>query len=206
MDSAVKKTYIPTTSSDPADYVALDCEMVGVGRKGMISRLGEVAIVDWNGKLIYHSYVKPQEEVVDYRTKFSGLTKEILDREGRPFLQVQKEVLGVLRGKIVVGHALDNDFRALHIRYMPEFTRNTARVPMFQQVDRTGKYMPRRLQAITHEFLGRKIQEGEHDPAEDARAAMNLYKQHQSAFEQKGGKKQTRKKRQRKARKTRRNM
>jgi RNA exonuclease 4 len=194
--SATRKnrSRIPITSSDPSDYLALDCEMVGVGRKGSYSRLGEVAIVDWDGKTIYHSYVKPEEEVTDYRTPHSGLTKEILDSKGRPFSQVQAEVLEVLRGHIVVGHALENDFRALKIRYIPEFTRNTAKLPMFQQVDRTGRLMPRRLQAIAKNFLGETIQVAEHDPAEDARAAMELYKRYKSEFDTKsgGGKRYTR--------------
>ena len=185
---------IPIASSDPSKYIALDCEMVGVGRKGTVSRLGEVAIVDWNGKTIYHSYVKPAEEVVDYRTQFSGLTKGILDSKGRPFAQVQKEVLAVMRGKIIVGHALENDFRALQIGYMPEFTRNTARLPMFQQTDRLGKLMPRRLQALAKNYLGQNIQAGEHDPSEDARTAMELYKRYKPEFDKKsGGLRKTRK-------------
>ena len=56
--------------------VAIDCEMVGVGPDGEHSILARVSIVNHFGKLIYDRFVKPTEEVTDYRTAFSGVRPE----------------------------------------------------------------------------------------------------------------------------------
>lgn len=53
--------------------VAMDCEMVGVGMNGKDSILARVSLVNHFGKVLYDKYVKPTEEVVDYRTPVSGI-------------------------------------------------------------------------------------------------------------------------------------
>uniref|UniRef100_A0A8C6ZWY1 Exonuclease domain-containing protein n=1 Tax=Nothoprocta perdicaria TaxID=30464 RepID=A0A8C6ZWY1_NOTPE len=53
--------------------VAMDCEMVGVGPKGEDSIVARVSIVNQFGKCVYDKYVKPTEEVTDYRTAVSGI-------------------------------------------------------------------------------------------------------------------------------------
>lgn len=53
--------------------VAMDCEMVGVGMNGKDSILARVSIVNQHGKVLYDKFVKPTEEVVDYRTAVSGI-------------------------------------------------------------------------------------------------------------------------------------
>jgi RNA exonuclease 4 len=178
--------------SDNDIYVALDCEMVGVGEKGRESVLGEVSILNWDGVPIYHSYVTPPKDkpVTDYRKQFSGLTEEKL-KEGKPFLTVQKEVRAILKGKIVVGHALDNDFRALKLPYIPAQTRNTAHHPAFQQdighAVRDGvlvpQFGPRKLKVLAKMYLDKNIQTGDHDPTEDARAALDIFKAYRYVFE-----------------------
>lgn len=51
----------------------MDCEMVGVGMNGEDSILARVSIVNQYGKVLYDKFVKPTEEVVDYRTAVSGI-------------------------------------------------------------------------------------------------------------------------------------
>lgn len=59
--------------------VAIDCEMVGVGPGGEDSMLARVSIVNQFGKCIYDKYVKPTEEVTDYRTNVSGIRPEDIE-------------------------------------------------------------------------------------------------------------------------------
>lgn len=56
-------------------YLALDCEMVGVGINGQESALARVCIVNSYGNVIYDKFVRtnPKDPVVDYRTKWSGV-------------------------------------------------------------------------------------------------------------------------------------
>ncbi|MPC25505.1 RNA exonuclease 4 [Portunus trituberculatus] len=73
-------------------FVAMDCEMVGVGMNGKDSILARVSIVNQHGKVLYDKFVKPTEEVVDYRTAVSGIRpKDLVDAlggsPGRPWEQ-----------------------------------------------------------------------------------------------------------------------
>lgn len=57
----------------PGRYLAIDCEMVGVGINASESSLGRVSLVNYHGKVILDEFVKPKEHVVDYRTRWSGI-------------------------------------------------------------------------------------------------------------------------------------
>jgi RNA exonuclease 4 len=59
-------------------YLAIDCEMVGVGPEGYKSALARISIVNYFGHVILDTYVKPQEQITDYRTKHSGITPGVL--------------------------------------------------------------------------------------------------------------------------------
>jgi len=181
MDKVSYKNRLVGLTADQERYVGLDCEMVGVAPPpGFMyptkSILAQVSIVDWNGYVIYQSYVTPTESVIDYRTPWSGITKELLEKQGRPFATVRAEVLNQLAKKIVVGHALENDFAVLEIDPSTIETRDTGYAPEFKKKLRDGSFGSRKLKELAEEYLGKKIQTGQHDPAEDARAAMELFK------------------------------
>ena len=58
--------------------VGMDCEMVGVG-DGEENMLARVSIVNQYGEMVYDKFVKPMEDVVDYRTHVSGVRKHDLE-------------------------------------------------------------------------------------------------------------------------------
>ncbi|KFP37649.1 RNA exonuclease 4, partial [Chlamydotis macqueenii] len=112
--------------------VAMDCEMVGVGPKGEDSIVARVSIVNQFGKCIYDKYVKPTEEVTDYRTAVSGIRPENINK-GEDFKTVQKEVADILNGRILVGHALCNDLKVLLLDHPKKKIRDTQRYKPFRQ-------------------------------------------------------------------------
>ena len=57
----------------PGRYLALDCEMVGVGPEGSESSLARVSLVNYYGAIILYEFVRQRERVVDYRTAVSGV-------------------------------------------------------------------------------------------------------------------------------------
>ena len=151
--------------------------MVGVGEGGIRSALAQVVIVDWAGRVLYMRYVRAQEPVTDYRTHVSGIKPEHLaPGSAVDFPTVQREVAALVKGKIIVGHGLDNDLKCLMLSHPRRLIRDTAKYRPFCWVNKQGRHKPRRLKHLTQQHLGVVIQEGEHEPAEDARAALALYR------------------------------
>ncbi|KAM0004624.1 putative exoribonuclease II [Helianthus debilis subsp. tardiflorus] len=159
------------TSSDSSitNEIAMDCEMVGVSPLGNKSALGRVTLVNKFGNVIYDEHVRPVDRVVDFRTQISGIRPRDL-KKAKDFRIVQKEVAELLKGKILVGHALRNDLKALLLSHPKKDIRDTAEYQPFLKEGRS-----KALRHLAAEVLGVKIQNGEHCPIEDARAAMMLY-------------------------------
>jgi RNA exonuclease 4 len=128
--------------------------------------------------------VKPSEAITDFRTTVSGILPHHV-RSARPLAAVQGDVSALISGKVLVGHALHNDLKALLLNHPWKQTRDTASYRPFCRAMRPGGPMkPRRLKHLVLEHLGVDIQAGNHDPAEDARAALALYKIRRQEWEQ----------------------
>ncbi|NXA49799.1 REXO4 exonuclease, partial [Nothocercus julius] len=151
--------------------VAMDCEMVGVGPKGEDSIVARVSIVNQFGKCIYDKYVKPTEEVTDYRTAVSGIRPENI-KTGEDFKVVQKEVADILNGRILVGHALHNDLKVLFLDHPKKKIRDTQKYKPFRQ--RVKNVRPS-LKLLCERLLDVRVQTAEHCSIQDAQAAMRLY-------------------------------
>ncbi|KAL5334522.1 hypothetical protein BJX70DRAFT_391365 [Aspergillus crustosus] len=161
-------------------YIAMDCEMVGVGpNPDNDSALARISIVNFNGEQIYDSYVRPKEMVTDWRTHVSGITpKHML--EARTLEQVQKHIAEILDGRILVGHAIRNDLDALLLSHPKRDIRDTSKHPAYRKI--AGGGSPR-LKMLASEFLGLQIQDGAHSSVEDAKATMLLYRREKEEFE-----------------------
>ncbi|CAN8075613.1 unnamed protein product [Agarophyton chilense] len=170
------------------DIVAMDCEMVGVGPDGKQNALARVSVVNYSGDVLYDSFVKVKERVTDYRTKWSGVKPEDVasnsSKAVEPY-EAQKAVGDVIRGRIVVGHALKNDLKVLRISHPWQDVRDTSiffKRLWKTQGRRTG--VGPKLSVVVAEVLGvDTFQKSEHDSCEDARAALALYKRHRKAWE-----------------------
>ncbi|XP_010002362.1 PREDICTED: apoptosis-enhancing nuclease-like [Chaetura pelagica] len=161
----------------PGKYVAIDCEMVGTGPQGRLSELARCSVVNYEGDVIYDKYVQPELPIVDYRTRWSGVTRQHM-KNAIPFKAARAEILKILKDKIVVGHAIHNDFQALKYFHPKDRTRDTSRIPVLNE--RAG--LPSRasvsLKSLARHLLQKKIQVGcrGHSSVEDAQTAMELYR------------------------------
>ncbi|CAA7402551.1 unnamed protein product [Spirodela intermedia] len=182
---AVSATLSPSevlkpTSTDCSltDALAMDCEMVGVGSQGTKSAIGRIALVNAWGNVVYDEYVRPLERVVDFRTRISGIRAVHL-RKAKDFKSVQNDVSVFLKGRTLVGHALHNDLKALLLSHPGSDVRDTAEYQPFL----SGEGRRRALRDLAAQILGITIQQGEHCPVEDAKAAMLIYQKHKKTWE-----------------------
>jgi len=163
---------LPSSDSlELTQILGVDCEMVGVGPYGVDSALARVTIVNSFGNIILDKFVLPKEKVTDFRTEFSGVTPDILRSKGENFDDVQKEVAEFIKDRVVVGHGLQNDLRALLLTHPFHLVRDTARYGPLQR--KRGR--PHSLKFLMKRLFGVEIQTGAHDSGEDARSALLVY-------------------------------
>ncbi|KAG2188351.1 hypothetical protein INT44_001104 [Umbelopsis vinacea] len=177
----IVKTMDATTGKDAklGKYVAIDCEMVGVGPEGEESALARVSLVNYNGAVLMDDFVKPQERVTDFRTAVSGVTPKHLVN-AISFKEAQKKVAEIIKDRILVGHAVYNDLKALMLDHPRILIRDTSRYKPFRK---HSKGRTPGLKLLVKEVLSISIQSGSHSSVEDARFTMLLYKKVKSDWD-----------------------
>jgi len=78
--------------------------------------LSRVSVVDGSLQVVYDSFVKPRNEIIDYNTAWSGITPDILAEVTTRLEDVQQDILRFTDANtVIVGHSLENDLRALKV-------------------------------------------------------------------------------------------
>lgn len=155
---------VPTIS-----VYALDCEMVYTAAGMEVAR---VTVVGIDGRLVYDVHVRPENEVVDYNTRYSGITAEHLESATKTLKDVQNDLLSFIFAEtILIGHGLDNDLRVLKIVHYTVIDTSIT-FPHYN-----GLPYKRSLKSLVSCFLRRDIQmdsENGHDSMEDSKACIDL--------------------------------
>ncbi|XP_010870141.2 RNA exonuclease 1 homolog isoform X2 [Esox lucius] len=156
----------------PADgnggVYALDCEMCYT-KQGL--ELTRVTVINSELKVIYDTFVKPESKVVDYNTRFSGVTEEDLENATITLRDVQAVMLNMFNAEsILIGHSLESDLFALKIIH------STVVDTAIIFPHRLGLPYKRALRNLMADHLKRIIQDSVdgHDSSEDACACMQL--------------------------------
>ncbi|XP_061290095.1 RNA exonuclease 4 isoform X3 [Bos javanicus] len=88
------------------------------------------------------------------------------------FEVVQREVAELLKGRILVGHALHNDLKALFLGHPKKKIRDTQKYKPFRTQVKSGRPS---LKLLAERILGIQVQQAEHCSVQDAQVAMRLY-------------------------------
>jgi RNA exonuclease 1 len=173
---------------------ALDCEMCFTGC-GL--ELTKVTIIRSDGRMHYQTFVRPEHDIVDYNTRFSGITEKDLtgitssrrsstastagsktiykdaynNNTVKTLKEVQNDILKfIFNDTLLVGHSIDNDLRALKLIHKTIIDTSIS-FPHFY-----GLPYRRSLKSLTKSVLKREIQQSEtgHCSFEDSRACLEL--------------------------------
>ncbi|CAM9165920.1 unnamed protein product [Phaeothamnion confervicola] len=177
-----------------AEFVTLELEQVRLRPDGSRAVLrparqapARVSVVDGRpnaagpsgaGSIIIDDYVVQTEPIVDYLTRFSGITPEDLEpATSRHNLSTLRAVYLKLRclldrGCIMVGHGLSKDFRIINLTVPPEQVIDTVELWSLPGQRKAS------LRFLAHFLLDADIQVETHDSVEDARIALALYKRY----------------------------
>ncbi|XP_060641038.2 RNA exonuclease 1 homolog [Anolis sagrei] len=158
---------LPSADGYPGIY-ALDCEMCYT-KQGL--ELTRVTVIDSDRKVVYDTFVKPDHKVVDYNTRFSGVTAADLENATISLRDVQAVLLSMFSADtVLIGHSLESDLFALKLIHCTVVDTSV----VFPH--RLGLPYKRALRTLMADYLKRIIQDSVdgHDSSEDARACMEL--------------------------------
>ena len=162
---------LPEHTEGSYPLIAIDCEMVTTTEGDELVRL---SCIESSGKTVIDEYFTPIGRVLDYHTQFSGITQEILDSKapkGDKSLDAVELLSKIADSRtIIVGHSLENDFRAMKLIH--ERVIDTSLVYCF---DSKFPHKPG-LARLYSKYIKKPFRVGNatHDSIEDARAALEL--------------------------------
>ncbi|KIM31905.1 hypothetical protein M408DRAFT_327301 [Serendipita vermifera MAFF 305830] len=165
----------PEFTGDPNEecqVLALDCEMciTTAGRE-----LTHLCIIDYTTSTkIYDELVLPSGTITDYLTRFSGITPTSLDSTTTTLADVHAFLRKTITpSTILLGHSLEGDLKAMKLAH----ARCLDTSVLYHHP--RGRPLKPGLKWLMNKWMNKDIQdrgEGGHDPEEDARSCVDLFR------------------------------
>ncbi|KAI8958091.1 ribonuclease H-like domain-containing protein [Daldinia sp. FL1419] len=161
--------------------LVMDCEMVGIA--GGRSELARICVMDlFTREVLIDSLVLPTQNVTDWRTKYSGITRAMITQakargnalDGWP--AARSKLFEIADADtILIGHSLNHDLQVIHIIHHKVVD---SAIVVAEAVFGKGNKLGRQwgLKTLCQELLGIKIQASKsgHDCMEDTLASREL--------------------------------
>lgn len=194
-DTTEKTNTATSSSKKPHDapmtkrdlYFTLNCNLVTIGQDA--SAVARVTMINWDAEIVLDTFVQVPVPVTDFRD--TGISAEAVsssNRQAMSFAKVRQAVHRILKGKILVGHNLQDHLTSLGLTHPSTDVRDSAQFKLFQYTEIDGvtdeQIAPERaLEDIAAEFLQREIP---HDlsPMETCILSLDLYKAFRSEWEE----------------------
>ncbi|OAF70231.1 hypothetical protein A3Q56_02016 [Intoshia linei] len=148
---------------------SMDCEMLYTINGFELARL---TVVGFNGKVELDTYVLPTSYIIEYNTRYSGITKEILLKCNTTFEQARNRLLSIIdQDTILIGHSLESDF--ISLKLIHERVIDTSII-----FPRYGTHYKSALRFLASQHLHKIIQDGDsgHSSIEDSICCIDLIK------------------------------
>uniref|UniRef100_A0A673XJD7 Zgc:152968 n=1 Tax=Salmo trutta TaxID=8032 RepID=A0A673XJD7_SALTR len=168
LDGFVSTLPRPASDKGCPGVFSVDCEMCYT-TQGL--ELARVTVVNSSLQVIYDTFVRPDNDVIDYNTRFSGINEADVKGTSSSIRDVQETLLSFVSAEtILIGYGLESDLCALKLLH------GTVVDTSVSFPHRLGLPHKMTLHNLTADYLRRIIQEsvGGHDSAEDAVACMEL--------------------------------
>jgi RNA exonuclease 1 len=152
----------------PKELMSMDCEMCITEDGFSVAR---ITLLNEEGETLYDQFVKPDKPILDYNTRYSGITEKHLESVTKTLVDAQNDLQEfIFQDTILVGHSLENDLRSLKMIHKRVIDTSIAYGD--------GTHYKKSLRTLAWMHLSRAIQEGSsgHDSVEDALAALDLVK------------------------------
>lgn len=152
-----------------------------------IEKAGDAASADAatrSMRVLTDDYILPCEAVVDYVTRFSGITAEDLSPATTRHALVPNRTaylklrFFIDRGCLFVGHGLQKDFETANVFVSPNQIIDTVELWRLQNQRKIS------LRFLASHLLKADIQDGIHDSIEDAKTALSLYRHYEAVMAQ----------------------
>lgn len=168
-----------------ANFTAIDCEMIQTRQSGNYP--ARVALVSYYGKKLLNVFIKPDSKVINWRTRQSGMSSEVYKKARDAGNVVERwEAVDMIyeilekSNSYLVGHNIISDLRALELYNFPSNECvDTQKLPRFNQ-ECGGNGLKRLMESYFN--IPIQFQVRGHDPLEDARASMVLFRASQREF------------------------
>ncbi|QRW27214.1 RNA exonuclease 1 [Rhizoctonia solani] len=165
-----------------AEVIAINTQYVGIGAGGSVPMLARVSFIDYRGHVVYDKFVIPSQPGKfnpNVRVSHQTNPQHFSGPDAVSFSDAQAMAAHLLRGRIVVGHSLWLDLQVLGVSHPACDTRDVGLYLPFRSALKTPNQVIG-LQTLVWQLMRRKIQEAHHNPVENARAAMDLFRSHEA--------------------------